>query len=209
MLPSVNDLPADPPLVEVAFLAPDTQAEGPGRRYAVWVQGCPLRCRGCCNPLLLPFGPGARRATAAELLAEALAGGTEGLSLLGGEPFAHAAALAPLALGMRAAGRSVMVYTGFLLEDLQARAEAGETGVGALLGATDLLVDGPYEADLRTTTRRWIGSTNQRLHFLSGRYRPEDPVFAARNTVELRLEGGRLTMVGWPLTGARSPLEPR
>src|SRR4051812_10819834 len=35
-----------------------TEAEGPGRRFAVWVQGCPLRCPGCCNPEMLPFEGG-------------------------------------------------------------------------------------------------------------------------------------------------------
>ncbi len=36
--------------IRIAQMVPDTEAEGPGRRYAVWVQGCPIRCPGCCNP---------------------------------------------------------------------------------------------------------------------------------------------------------------
>ncbi len=27
-----------------------TESEGPGRRLAIWVQGCKKRCTGCCNP---------------------------------------------------------------------------------------------------------------------------------------------------------------
>ena len=27
-----------------------TESEGPGRRLAIWVQGCKKRCPGCCNP---------------------------------------------------------------------------------------------------------------------------------------------------------------
>ena len=36
--------------LRVAQVVPDTAAEGPGRRFAVWVQGCPLACPGCFNP---------------------------------------------------------------------------------------------------------------------------------------------------------------
>lgn len=27
-----------------------TESEGPGKRFAIWVQGCERRCSGCCNP---------------------------------------------------------------------------------------------------------------------------------------------------------------
>ena len=44
--------------LRVAQLVPCTEAEGPGRRFALWFQGCPLRCPGCCNPEMLPFEGG-------------------------------------------------------------------------------------------------------------------------------------------------------
>ena len=78
----------------------------------------------------------------------------------------------------------------------------------ALLARTDLLVDGRYEESQRTTTRRYIGSDNQVLHFLSDRYAVDDARFAAPNTVELRVlidKGtGALTINGWPVLGART-----
>src|SRR4029079_1756775 len=43
---------------QVAQIVPVTEAEGPGRRFALWFQGCPLRCPGCCNPEMLPFTGG-------------------------------------------------------------------------------------------------------------------------------------------------------
>ncbi|MBA3821603.1 MAG: 4Fe-4S cluster-binding domain-containing protein, partial [Deltaproteobacteria bacterium] len=37
-------------MLRVATFSDDTEAEGPGRRWALWVQGCTIRCAGCCNP---------------------------------------------------------------------------------------------------------------------------------------------------------------
>src|ERR1051325_4163119 len=45
-------------ILNVAQIVPVTDAEGPGRRFALWFQGCPLRCPGCCNPEMLPFAGG-------------------------------------------------------------------------------------------------------------------------------------------------------
>ncbi|MDB4931950.1 MAG: radical protein [Myxococcaceae bacterium] len=185
-------------MLNLATIVDRTEAEGPGARFAVWVQGCPLRCPGCCNPAQLAFVP--RDAVAPEdLAARAIRAGVEGVSLLGGEPFAQAAALARFAALVRAAGLSVMVYSGYTLAELRARSDAG---VDALLAATDLLVDGRYVAALRTDARRWIGSTNQSLHFLTDRYAPGDACFSGRNTVEIHLRDGELVVNGWPALGA-------
>ena len=186
-------------MLDVAQIVPDTEAEGPGRRFAVWVKGCPLRCAGCCNPQMLHFGGGTPtdpEALAARVLATP---GIEGLSLLGGEPFAQAEACAVLAGAVRRGGLGVMVYSGFTLEALQAKTEPG---VRTLLDATDLLVDGPYQRAQPERERRWIGSANQRMHFFGDRYRPDDPRFRAGNTVELRFKNGELVVNGWPALAA-------
>src|ERR1700677_380389 len=50
-----QDLQDSHMMVQVAQIVAMTEAEGPGRRFALWFQGCPLRCAGCCNPEMLPF----------------------------------------------------------------------------------------------------------------------------------------------------------
>jgi anaerobic ribonucleoside-triphosphate reductase activating protein len=181
--------------LRVAQTIPDTEAEGPGRRFALWVQGCSLRCPGCCNPEMFAADRGGAFVDVEALAERVLATpGIEGLSVLGGEPFEQAAGVAELCRLVRAGGRSVMVYSGYTLEELRARPDAGPA-----LSEIDLLVDGRYERDRPETSRRWVGSSNQRLHFLTGRYSPDDPRFAAPNTIELRLERGQLTINGWPL----------
>ena len=189
-------------VLQVAQIVPDTEAEGPGRRYAVWVQGCPMRCPGCCNAQMLRFEGGETTAVD-ELVEQALAtDGIDGISLLGGEPFAQAEGCAAFAHAVRARGLDVMIYSGFTLAELAEKRARGEAGVGALLDACDLLVDGRYERDLPERERRWIGSTNQVMHFLSERYRPDDPRFRSKNTVEIRLRKGELVVNGWPALAA-------
>jgi anaerobic ribonucleoside-triphosphate reductase activating protein len=182
--------------IPVAQVVADTEAEGPGRRFAVWVQGCPLRCPGCCNPEMLKFEGGAA-ADAMELARRAIATpGIEGVSLLGGEPFAHVAALLPFVNAVREAKLSVMIFSGFTLAELRADAQAAP-----LLALCDLLVDGRYDRTKPEPTvggRRWIGSANQVMHFLTDRYGAEDPRMRASNTVEIRLDAKGITVNGWP-----------
>ena len=66
-----------------------------------------------------------------------------------------------------------------------------------LIGQCDILVDGPYIRELPDTARRWIGSTNQRIHFLTDRYYFDDR-WRKPNTLEIRLKEGQLTVNGFP-----------
>ena len=184
--------------IRVATLVEDTGAEGPGRRFAMWVQGCTIRCPQCCNPQMFPVEGGAEHET--ESLATTIAAqpGLEGVSILGGEPFEQAAALADLCARVRESGLSVMIYTGYTLDELRARKDPA---TDAALAATDLLVDGRFVQELYETGRRWIGSKNQVLHFLSTRYSPDDPRFREPNTVEVRIKNGEVIVTGWPTVG--------
>lgn len=125
------------PSARVARVVPRTRAEGPGERFAVWVQGCTIRCSGCFNPQMWA-ARGGRDTDVSALAQQVLAAEVEGVTFLGGEPFEQAAGLAALASGLRAEGLSVMTFTGFTYEDLmEAATEDGD--ICALLNATDLL----------------------------------------------------------------------
>jgi anaerobic ribonucleoside-triphosphate reductase activating protein len=183
------------PSLRVAQLVPRTEAEGPGHRFALWLQGCPLRCPGCCNPEM--FAPERGPLLAVEELARRILAtpDLEGLSLLGGEPFAQPGPAAALCERVREAGLSIMIFSGYTLAELRAMANPD---VDRLLATTDLLVDGRYEKDQPDSRRRWIGSRNQVLHFLSSRYSPDDPRFSAPNTAEIHFVDGKLVINGWP-----------
>src|SRR5256885_9149227 len=99
-LPLIASSPAGgEPVLRVAQVVPCTEAEGPGRRFALWFQGCPLRCPGCCNPEMLPFHGGRAMliGDVVQQLGKAREQELEGITLLGGEPLAHAAGAVVLA----------------------------------------------------------------------------------------------------------------
>ncbi len=176
-----------------------TTAEGPGIRFALWVQGCSLRCPGCCNPEMFSSEKGGLRREVDSVIDEVLhTPNLEGVSFLGGEPFEQALALSCIANEVQQAGLSVMVYSGFRLAELQAKVDAGDDAVAALLRHTDVLVDGRFEAASPETRRRWVGSSNQKVHHLTDRYTADDARFFQSNTVDIRFEKGAISVNGWP-----------
>lgn len=185
--------------VNVASQVACTEAEGPGRRYALWVQGCPLRCPGCCNPHMLAFDDASWRPVEDVASAICETPDIEGVTFIGGEPFAQARALSQVAATVRAAGLSVMVFTGLTLTQIKA---SDDPAYEALLAQIDLLVDGPYIQKQHVDDRRWIGSANQAIHVLTERYEhlreSEQGWDQGANTIELRLKDGEISINGFP-----------
>jgi len=188
--------------LRIARFVEATRAEGPGLRSALWLQGCTLRCPGCCNPEMFDPKAGDPVETA-EILqwiesAKSIHG-VVGLTLLGGEPTEQAPALVSLVQQVRSLGLEILLFTGNTLEDLRV---SPDLAVRELLLHIDTLVDGPYLKEKNGSSRRWIGSSNQRVHSLTSRSMASDPGWSLPNTLELRLEptpgGTRLSVNGFP-----------
>lgn len=192
--------------MRIAQIVPSTEAEGPGVRTAIWTQGCSIRCPACCNPEFFA-ATGGTEYSIPDLVQQILDSGSDGLTLLGGEPLNQPENTTALAQAVQAVGKSVIVFSGYYRPEVEHRAPD-------LLKHVDVLVDGPFdhkllEKDSPVIPRRWLGSSNQGLHFITDRYCPQD--FYGRNTVELRWshELGTLTMNGWPVTQYLSKNLPR
>jgi anaerobic ribonucleoside-triphosphate reductase activating protein len=93
--------------------------------------------------------------------------GIEGISLCGGEPFAQAEPLSRVAAAAHTMGLSVVSFSGYTLEELASVPQAD-----LLLAQTDILLDGRFEKGSLERKRHWVGSTNQRVHYLTARYAP-------------------------------------
>lgn len=133
---------------------------GPGRRIAVWFQGCSIRCAGCIS--MDTWAPG-RGLTSVEAVLQSMEPHlreADGLTVSGGEPFEQLPALTALLRGWRArhAG-DVLAYSGQPLEDLA-------PALAKLTGFLDVVIADPFvagEGD-RLALR---GSDNQRMVPLS------------------------------------------
>jgi anaerobic ribonucleoside-triphosphate reductase activating protein len=149
---------------------PASRANGPGNRAVIWVQGCSLGCPGCFNPATHP--PRGGQVVAVDDLFQrllALEQTIEGLTISGGEPLQQPAPLLALLQRVRQESRlSVLLFTGFTWPEVQRRPAAM-----ALLAGVDVLLAGRYEA-ARRLARNLRGSANKTVHFLTGRYSPED-----------------------------------
>ena len=176
-----------------------TEMEGPGKRFAIWTQGCHLRCKECCNQSYLPLVP-RNVVPALELLPAILEArdrqGVEGITLLGGEPLIQARGLSVLAQAVRAHGMTVMMFTGFVLDSAQALPDSAHD----LIAACDVVVDGPFVAARRERARNWVGSMNQRFHYVTDAYDTSiETDERYRNGIEVRFEqSGGLRVNGFP-----------
>lgn len=148
--------------LRLAGIVKESVVDGPGIRLVVFVQGCPHHCQGCHNPA--SHDPtGGYEATTEEILSELDKNKLiSGLTLSGGEPFNQVTAMIALAIGAKTRNLSVVVYTGYLWEELMTRGTESKE-IEQLLNLTDILVDGPFMLDRRDISLAFRGSTNQRL----------------------------------------------
>lgn len=181
--------------LNVAAVTSATRALGPGLRAAVWVQGCSIHCPGCIAPDWIAMRPAFL--IDPELLAEELLRNPAitGLTLSGGEPMLQAGELARLVRhARRQRDIDVISFTGFRLASLLRNPP--NPGVESLLQELDVLIDGPY-LDQKNDNLGLRGSSNQQIHFFTGKLQSYDFHQASRS-VEIEVSDGQAFMIGIP-----------
>ncbi len=148
-------------MLDLFGMVNDSIVDGPGLRFAVFVQGCPHNCPGCHNPDSHTFGTGTKTEIP-EILAR-IEGNPllDGVTFSGGEPFCQAQELAVLGKKVKEMGLNLISYTGYTFEYLYAHRD--ENGIGELLDVLDFLIDGPFIEAQRSLELRFRGSANQRI----------------------------------------------
>ena len=179
--------------LQVAAIVDRTKIYGPGWRTAIWVQGCTLACKGCWNTSMWPK-KGGEQYSSENLLEKILVANTEGVTFLGGEPLEQAENLFPLLSDLKMAGKTIFLYSGFELEELNELQKS-------CLDLADIAVLGRYDEQLRDTSLRWRGSSNQVVQFLSSRYSESD-MNGEASEFEVHIDSeGKYTIIGYPPEG--------
>lgn len=140
----------------------------PGVSVTFFTQGCPHRCYGCHNPETWDFEGGQEFTN--DVLQKIIEGITaqgikRNLCIMGGEPLCSQNAfltyLVIAEVKKYHPDTKIYIWTGYNFEDL-INAPA-HPQIPIILETADVLIDGKFMMDLRTTTTPLIGSSNQRI----------------------------------------------
>lgn len=148
--------------IRVCGFTKESVVDGPGIRAVVFAQGCPHRCVGCHNPDTWDGEDGFDLEIDDILFQIASNPLLRGLTLTGGEPFAQAEGFAELAARVKSLGLDVVTYSGYTYEELMGKSRQ-DVSMMKLLNNTDILIDGPFIAELKNLSLAYRGSQNQRI----------------------------------------------
>ena len=169
--------------IRINSYIPITDVEGVGTRFAIWVQGCSLRCKGCANSHMWDFDSGTLYNTDDFInLIKQYKDRVEGVTWLGGEPLEQIEAVTEISRAVQSFGLSVIVFTGYEYKSLESRADFQE-----LIKYVDILIDGRFEEDKTDYSRPWVGSSNQNYYFFSYLY-DKNVITTYKNKIEIRVD---------------------
>lgn len=139
---------------------------GKGIRFAIFLNGCNLHCKGCFNYEAWDFNGGNKlteeiiNETFKEMEPEYISG----LSILGGEPMdplnqETTAEIIRMFRNKFNNTKTIWLYTGYIYNKTIPKTEYTDY----ILNNINTIVDGPFELDKQDLTLKFRGSTNQRI----------------------------------------------
>ena len=135
-------------------------ANGPGYRVSIYVQGCNHHCPECFNPETWDFQGGREFNNAIKNKFLELGNNKKiaGFSILGGEPLQQGQDMLNLVkeIKERYPDKTIWMWTGCVYEELTP--EQLE-----IVKYVDVLIDGRFDAKLKSLRSRYKGSSNQRV----------------------------------------------
>ena len=135
---------------------------------SLFVQGCPIHCKGCFNQETWDFSGGKEWTPQVEERFLKLVGRDyiRRVTFLGGEPLCleNHVDVGKLIVKIRQLypDKEIWVFTGNTYDAIEAD-DGYHNGRAEILQYIDVLVDGPFEYDKRDLSLAFRGSTNQRI----------------------------------------------
>ncbi len=163
--------------------------------FVLWMQGCPIQCKGCWNTQTWDFKGGYEMDiesifTLIKKQRDSKEWDIKALTILGGEPFFQYDELYHLVSLVKTLDIGIIVYSGYEKEELiQAQKDS-------IFNLIDVLIYGRYIESMRDTHLFLRGSTNQVIDFLSTRYNASQ--IRDGNYIEIDIDHfGGLDIVGY------------
>lgn len=158
--------------MRVNYILPRSEANGPGTRFTIWVQGCSIHCPGCSNTDAWSFEKGENISVKSLAYNILTTSEIDGVTITGGEPLdqlEETIALCRILFGKI----SVFVTTGYTKDYIDNALYLEKRSAGLfdlryseILKITDILCTGPFDKDL-ICSGEWKGSSNQEIHYLT------------------------------------------
>lgn len=146
--------------MRVLQIVKGTAADGPGLRNSVYVAGCIHKCPGCHNPESWDLNAG-KQMSPMDVFKEVYDDFAD-VTFTGGDPMLQWPEVYEVCRYLKERGKNIWLFTGYTYDDVKSRAPE-------ILQVIDVLVDGRYDQSKREVTKRFAGSTNQRiLHLKNG-----------------------------------------
>lgn len=184
-------------LLNVASYQTGVTSLGPGKRFVVWLQGCPFDCKNCMSQSWIPFEVANLidiKQLAKKIIEQS---DIEGITLSGGEPMMQASILTKLLSEIKAArpDLNIICFTGFRFTQLQ-WPESQQ-----LLKYIDVIICGLY-VDALNNNKGLRGSINQEVIFLSDKLKQHEESFlSGAREIEVTVANTDAFITGMPAQG--------
>ena len=160
---------------------------------SLYIQGCPIHCKGCFNPETWDFDGGELWTTGKELDLYKILKPSEihRLSILGGEPLYEENIMELYCLLVSITtfffDKEIWLWTGYTWEELQIRINrvnsewpniVKDSYLYPLLKQIDYIITGPFIEEQKDLTLQWKGSKNQEFLCCSDSIAAKKKIFA-------------------------------
>lgn len=191
--------------IRLATIIPNSEANGPGNHFTIWVQGCSLNCPGCFNKSLQDKTKGTDfsiEKIVKQINQYWIDGKIRGLTITGGEPLQQTAAILKLIKSVKQISRKlgIILLTGYYKTELEKNDYFQE-----LTSNIDVLIAGRFDIN-KKIQEGLRGSSNKEYYFFSSIYTLEE--FDSIPPTEVFIDStGEISLTGINPTIIRESME--